>query len=168
MKLSTHRKGIQRRGLQKLIDDLPSGLVMIEIGCYRGESTEMFMLSGKVERLYAIDPWRHKHPVEKAFETQIKLHRNKIRKLKGIIDDFVSQLPAVDFIYIDGNHSYESVRNDIEKSLTKLKTRGIMSGHDYNRKLERLKGVPKAVDEILGLPDKVYDDTSWVHWHVKR
>jgi hypothetical protein len=44
-------------GLLDLINDLPSNLVMAEIGCYAGESTMFFLMSGKIKKLYAIDPW---------------------------------------------------------------------------------------------------------------
>jgi hypothetical protein len=43
-----------------------------------------------------------------------------------------------------------------------------MSGHDYYPDIDfcnrhpHIKGVKLAVEEMLGLPDKQYDDSSWL------
>ena len=39
-------------------------------------------------------------------------------------------IPQLDFIYIDGNHSYNYVYNDIDMYYKKVKPNGIMCGHD--------------------------------------
>lgn len=44
-------------GLLDLIADLPKDLIMAEIGCYAGESTMLFLLSKKIKKYYAVDPW---------------------------------------------------------------------------------------------------------------
>jgi len=41
-------------------------------------------------------------------------------------------LGAVDFVFIDGCHSYEYVKNDTEKALKILNKKGIVIWHDYN------------------------------------
>jgi predicted O-methyltransferase YrrM len=148
-------------GLKDLISDLPKGITMIEIGCYQGESTEIFMESGKVKKLYAVDTWSGPKFVEaeKVFDERLK--GKKVVKMKGSIIDAFDKLPMVDFIYIDGNHSYDWVKLDIEFSLPKLKPGGIIAGHDYMLPAYRLK-VVKAVHELLGEPDAVYADTSWM------
>ena len=50
----------------------------------------------------------------------------------------------VDFVYIDGNHSYEFVKKDIELYYPKVRNGGILGGHDFN-----LYGVAKAVVEFI-------------------
>lgn len=47
-----------------------------------------------------------------------------------------------DFIYIDANHSYDFVLEDLCNWMSRLKEGGILSGHDYN-----LPDVKRAVDE---------------------
>lgn len=47
-----------------------------------------------------------------------------------------------DLIYIDASHAYVSISQDIEIWIGKLKTKGILAGHDYD-----LSGVKQAVDE---------------------
>lgn len=54
-----------------------------------------------------------------------------------------------DFIFIDGDHSYESVKQDIEMWLPKLKEDGVLAGDDY--KGGRFsKYVQRALKETLG------------------
>jgi len=68
--------------------------------------------------------------------------------------------PQFDFIFIDGDHSYDSCKEDINMWLPKIKQGGIIAGHDY---LEAcFMGVVNAVNETFGKPDKTYNDTSWL------
>jgi len=50
-----------------------------------------------------------------------------------------------DFIYIDGEHSYEAVSRDMADWWPKVKVGGILAGHDYN---DNNPGTIKAVDEF--------------------
>jgi hypothetical protein len=53
-----------------------------------------------------------------------------------------------DFIYIDANHSYDFVKEDILGWYPKLKVNGILSGHDYLVGRKGRDGVKRAVDEF--------------------
>ena len=67
---------------------------------------------------------------------------------------------VVDVIYIDANHSYESVVNDINYWKPYLSPGGIISGHDYNN--ISWPGVVRAVDESFpGYIINRFRDTSW-------
>ena len=94
------------------------------------------------------------------FFNNINLHKNYSY---NIIDKFSDEY--FDFIYIDASHRYEDVKRDIESYLPKLKKDGIISGHDYHE--ERWPGVTNAVNEILGEPDQVHWDTSWIKYEVQ-
>jgi predicted O-methyltransferase YrrM len=52
---------------------------------------------------------------------------------------------SVDFVFIDADHSYESVCKDIDGWLSKIKKGGILAGHDYFN----ADGVKLAVDTKL-------------------
>jgi predicted O-methyltransferase YrrM len=166
-------------GLLDLIADLPSSIDMVEVGCYAGESTLMFLQSGKVKRFHAVDPWEVQpvdvnDPMKTALDQMYSNIKNaEISFIKRVIDYSLTihkttfekaDLPLVDFVYIDANHTYESVKRDIELALSILKPNGIIAGHDY---YNEFTGVIKAVDEIFGKPDKVYSDTSWIK-HLKN
>jgi len=58
---------------------------------------------------------------------------------------------TLDFVYIDANHEFESVIEDMEIWFPKLKLGGILSGHDYvERKGQNVIG---AVDSFCKLYD---------------
>ncbi len=50
----------------------------------------------------------------------------------------------LEFVFIDGNHSYETVKADIEAWWPKIRNGGLLIGHDYDPK--RFPGVCRAVD----------------------
>jgi hypothetical protein len=60
--------------------------------------------------------------------------------------DAVSLLPQLDFVYIDGNHNHESVKEDIEHYYPLVKPNGFFGGHDF---YGNFKGVVLAVTEFV-------------------
>ena len=50
---------------------------------------------------------------------------------------------SLDFVYIDGDHSYEGAKSDIEVYWPKVKEGGLLAGHDYEN-----KNVTRAVHEF--------------------
>jgi lipopolysaccharide biosynthesis glycosyltransferase len=58
-----------------------------------------------------------------------------------------------DIIYIDGDHSYNGVKNDLTNAYNKIQNGGYIMGHDYEMNMKKAKniydfGVKKAVDEF--------------------
>jgi len=60
-----------------------------------------------------------------------------------------SVIPALDFAYIDGDHSYEGVKNDALKVLSRLNPHGMIVFDDY---YDRFPGVIQFGDELEALP----------------
>jgi predicted O-methyltransferase YrrM len=54
-----------------------------------------------------------------------------------------------DWIYIDGNHSYEYVKADLESFLPKIKSGGYLTGDDYLWAPEEQLPVKRAVAEFV-------------------
>ena len=52
-----------------------------------------------------------------------------------------------DFVFIDADHKYESVKQDIDDWYPKVKVGGILAGHDY---AQTQHGIRKAVDDRFG------------------
>jgi hypothetical protein len=76
-----------------------------------------------------------------------------------------------DFVYIDADHFYESVRNDLSVWHPKVKTDGLLCGHDYNGGWDRkgVWGVKRAVDEFAeqnGYRVEVGSRRSYIWWLV--
>lgn len=64
-----------------------------------------------------------------------------------------------DFCFLDGDHTYEGVKADIEAWLPKVKKGGWLMGHDWQPKT--FPGVIKAVRECLGEPHGLHRDRVW-------
>lgn len=118
---------------------------MIEIGTNRGESTALFAGSGLFKQITTIDIAMK----EKAYDVNIF---DNIKYLHGDSKTLhtIFYNESVDFIYIDGDHSYEGVRADINNYTKKLKKgNSFIGGHDY---IDAWPGVVSAVDEAF--PEK--------------
>lgn len=137
---------------------------MVELGCYIGESTNIFLNNLNLSMLTCVDLWEsnskyHFNDIDKAYEIFLAQFKdNAIIEIKR--EHSRSGGRSVDVVYIDANHSYEEVKADILWWRQLITSGGIISGHDYEDKGKY--GVKQAVDEIFGKPDKVYKDTSWM------
>ena len=63
-----------------------------------------------------------------------------------------------DIVFLDGDHTYEGVRDDIAAWRDKVKPGGWIGGHDYGQKFP---GVAKAAHEAFGDRVKVDTNTTW-------
>jgi predicted O-methyltransferase YrrM len=176
--LTTMRTVVGYDSLQNMCNSIngTSNMTMIEIGCYTGESTSFWC--NHFLKVFAIDPWidgkgyddkdiasiKMSNFVEAEFDSRLKKFDNfeKIKNFSyNVVDKFEDE--SIDFIYIDGEHTYEGVKRDIELYQPKIKKGGYIAGHDYKPKWT---GVIKAVDEVLGTPDKVFQDSSWIKRNI--
>lgn len=59
---------------------------------------------------------------------------------------------SLDFVYIDAQHHYEAVREDLALWYPKLRVGGLFAGHDYlDGEVDGDRfGVKRAVDEFAG------------------
>jgi predicted O-methyltransferase YrrM len=70
---------------------------------------------------------------------------------------------SLDFVFIDGDHSYAGCSNDIKLWKSKVKKGGWIGGHDYAH--PKLPGVKKAVDEAFpGMNIQLDDNRTWFVW----
>jgi hypothetical protein len=114
-----------------------------EIGVDRGLYAETLSKANPGVKLYCIDPWKvyndyedlrdpHYMNVNYALtKRRLSPYNCKIIKKSsmGAIKDFEDE--SLDFVYIDANHDYKYVLEDIEKWSKIVKSGGIVSGHDY-------------------------------------
>jgi len=114
-----------------------------EIGTDRGLYAEEICKANPGIKLYCIDPWKIYRENTDYFD-QHSLNVNYNNTLKrlapynceiirassmGVIDKFKDG--SLDFVYIDANHNFKYVLEDINEWSKKIKVGGIVSGHDY-------------------------------------
>lgn len=147
-----------RNKLDELIKEFDIKSV-VEIGSFLGLSAVWF--SERVEKVTCIDKFEEVETQETSnnmvgtlkqlglptnfydiFLENIKDHKN-IDVIKSWSKEGAPLSPEVDLIYIDGDHTYEGCKSDIELYLPKAKK--IICGDDYT---DRFPGVIKAADEI--------------------
>jgi len=172
--IPTMRDAQSLKGLQELTHAanlfLDMNVVCVEYGCYSGESTAVFAKAFK--KVYAVDPWENGYDkddyaseqvemseVERMFDNRLKnfktVEKHKCKSLDFIIP------PDANMFYVDANHTYEAVTNDIHNILENMDKCGkpyVIAGHDYHT---NWKGVMQAVDENFNNVIK-FSDTSWM------
>jgi len=84
-----------------------------------------------------------------AVEDLLKKYKKNINIIKGNTNIVLKKLNLtdVDYIFIDGGHDYNTVKNDLEYSKNFLSTTGVILCDDYN--LTYAPGVKKAIDEFV-------------------
>lgn len=153
------RGGSQELGLLELMEKLPSGITMVELGSAFGESAEVFLSTGKVNKIYCIDPFTD---IEREIAFDLRLANDKrVVKIKEKSEN-VTHLFAeksIDFVYIDAIHTKEALLRDIKNYKPTVKDGGWIGGHDYSFSFI---GVVEAVFINFTFPHFVFRDSSWL------
>jgi len=140
------------RGLSSLFGEL-GFRVGAEIGVNKGRYSKW--LCHKMRRnkpkLFLVDPYlsyqeygeySDQEGLDAIYEeAQVRLARYNCefvkKKSMDAIRDFNDN--SLDFVYIDANHAFEFVVNDIAEWSKKVKPGGIISGHDYSKHFQEVK-----------------------------
>ena len=69
---------------------------------------------------------------------------DRLIPIQGNSSLVVDQIPSVDLVFIDGDHSYNGCSADIRAYRHKVNKNGLLSGHDID-----FPGVNKAVNELV-------------------
>lgn len=162
-----------RPSAQQLINE--KDLIIVEIGCSAGDNARVMLDNLDIKHLYLIDPFLYYNKdvakygnLDKDYKKiniLLKKHKN-VTLIKGFSDEVVDNTPScLDYVYIDGNHSYEYVKKDINLYYPKVKKTGILAGHDFCGK--QINDVCRAVYEFSSKKQKhLFGDVSdW--WIIK-
>lgn len=169
-------EGFTGGGIPQLYADMvkhyANGSHFVEVGPFLGQSTALMIVeiinSGKDISFDCVDIWeklptfsdgqlenehfkRLPHDYFPVFKENLERY-DLFKHVNPIRGDSISvskqyEDDSLDFVFVDANHSYESVKKDIEAWMPKVKKGGILSGHDYAR---NNNGVKQAVVECIG------------------
>jgi len=133
----------QYESLKNLVDYFaPNNCQGVEIGVDRA-ITSIYMLENSIKlgRFYCIDPYLGREPRYQIVKDILSQYEN-CSLIRLTSHDASKKLSGdLDFVFIDGNHSYEYVLQDLIDWVPKLKSGGLLIGHDW---CDREPGVSKA------------------------
>jgi len=157
-----------------LVLKLPDKACLVEIGCCLGRSICSIAnhIINKNLKVIVIDTFlgtEHDKISAELYTENRNIKRELIDNLKRFqIDSFVSIIQAtsekacstfenesIDFVFIDADHSYPAVLQDIKLWNKKIKINGIIAGHDYH-----FGAVKQAVRDNLGRA-YLYNKNIW-------
>jgi Methyltransferase domain len=170
------------RARAHLLKELPVGSVGAEIGVWKGDFSRVLLDHVQPKELHLIDPWRFFDDPDHAgsfyggavakgqgdmdaiyesvvarFDREIncgvvRVHREMSVDAATAFDD-----ASFDWVYVDGDHTYDAVKSDLELYRPKVKPGGLICGDDYGS--DRWPGVARAVDENV---KSAAVDTVWI------
>lgn len=122
----------------EMLQKLTPQAVVAEIGVDEGKFSQQIFDVLKPQNFHLIDIWgsdrfhegkyqgvkeQFKHQLESG---KVQIHRKLSTKA---VHDFENEY--FDLIYIDTDHSYETTRDELRLYAPKMKTGGVIAGHDY-------------------------------------
>jgi predicted O-methyltransferase YrrM len=147
-----------------MCDRFQSGSIFVELGSWKGKSiiylTVETLLQGKDIKIFSVDTWEIGNDTWEIFNKNIKPIKDSINIIKKTTFDASQDFEdgSIDFLFIDADHSYEGVKSDLERWYPKVKSGGIISGHDY---FHTDFGVRKAVDEFFTKNSIIIEGSCW-------
>lgn len=161
-----------------LESQVPDNGVFVECGAWLGKSSSYLcdIAQGRIE-IFIVDSWKgsdnelqstHKLATEVDIYSIFceNMGNRKFKALRKLsveaVKDFKNE--SCDVIFIDMNHSYESVKEDIKLWLPKVKKGGYLAGHDYFNIKNDSDPVASAVHNVLGSENvKGMGANCWVY-----
>lgn len=176
------RTDARQVALLNWLRELPSPIIGAEIGVCDGHTSEVLLRNLPDLRLWMVDGWepytgqsdlgtmtpeRFQNFRNAAiWWTEFAADRRHILQeaSPGASHRFAAEF--LDWAFIDANHLYEAVRNDVEAWWPKIRPGGLLTGHDYGttKDLTGEWGVRRAVDTFaasVGCEVTRGDDGTW-------
>jgi predicted O-methyltransferase YrrM len=145
---------------------VPDGGVLVEVGTAWGRSSvflaqELLKLGKASCELWTLDPhpasWApdwHRKAMSAMLAGATDAELGMIRFLRTDSEHAARMFNSVDFVFVDGLHDARHLRADVAAWQPKIRSGGILSGHDYGR-FELKEGisdhpdVKRVVDELF-------------------
>lgn len=160
-----------------------------EIGVLRGENAQALLARWHGRMLHLVDPWRHlpdycdisnlsddefeeclatTHRNLAPFAERYRIHRMESANAASTFAD-----DSLDYVYLDANHRFDAVSVDLRLWYPKLRTGGIMAGHDFldGELPEGSFGVASAVREFvrsINVGLRVTSEPAWPSWYFQK
>jgi hypothetical protein len=185
-----NKKPVSRDGLGFYLNSLGLLGEGVEVGVYQGYFSDKLLCSWKGNKLYMVDSWRHLDNYTDISNVSTEDHLLNKKKAESVASKYgnraiiVNKLSvdaaldfcdlSLDFVYLDANHTFFSVLQDLNTWYRKVKVGGLMSGHDYlDGSLDAGEfGVKSAVNEFMhsiGVREvELTSDAPWLTWYFLK
>lgn len=141
--------------LNQLAQTVPTNGTALEVGSFKGRSAAYIASAFQPSnaKLYCVDTWMSQAMSQKeedvfgVFKKNTQSWSDHIVPMRGNSQEVAKRWPGtpIDFLWIDGDHSYEGCRNDILSWLPFVREGAIVAFHDYANPC----GVEQAVEELI-------------------
>jgi hypothetical protein len=159
----------------KIYNDKDS-ITGVEIGVYEGDLIcALLNLEPRISKIYGIDPyciesgyrrrWNQSHWNRLFVKALGKLekYKERVTLIRDRSEFAECVIPMVDFVEVDGLHTYEQTSKDIKIYEKKVNNGGLLCGHDYFGPFS--KSVRRAVDRYAKSNDrKLHEEESAGMW----
>jgi len=133
----------------ELMTHFSKEMVVGELGVFKGEFSEVLYNTLKPKELYLVDIWKGQfgsgdkdgknHTVVDDMEVVYNGLKEKyaptpeVKLVRSDTQTFLLKCPnnSFDLIYVDADHTYQAVLNDLQLSFLKVKHGKFLTGHDY-------------------------------------
>jgi len=138
---------------------LPPHSIGCELGIWHGDHAEDLLRNARPRELHLVDNWCWPKDLDAAAETarinarfaaeiaagQVTMHPMSFAEYFASIPD-----RSLDWVYVDGAHTYADVARDLWQAWSKIRAGGILCGHDFAiRPAMWRTGVCRAVLELV-------------------
>lgn len=144
-----------------------------EVGVFDGYYSEILCNTILGLKLYSIDPWAvyagyRDHKFEESMRNAEEKARARLKPfnvtiIKKFSEEAANEIEdsSLDFVYIDANHEYKYVKQDLELWTPKVRKGGIVAGDDYYMTQSKNFGVIKAIHEFVSEHNYQLEITGW-------
>ena len=169
------------------------GMVGVEIGVLRGSLSEWLLREIPELFLWMVDIWtpamadssyfhsrdraariaqeQHLDNQQEAYSRTLFANDRRVL-VRGESSVTASAIPdgTLDFAFIDGDHTFDGVTLDIKSWWPKVRPGGLLAGHDYGSRKNRLQiwGVDRAVHELVERENLVLQVSRGRVWSVHK
>ena len=135
----THKNDFKYIGLDLFVENEENKNEVIPNNTFNNPLKRIYFKYIKKQNPYSLEAVRD---LLKKFEKNVHLIQGNSNKVLKKID-----MSKIDYVFLDGGHEYNTVKNDLENCIEVIKKGGTVLCDDYN--LGSAPGVKRAIDEYV-------------------
>lgn len=175
-----------RNAIPGLLEILGLNGVGVEVGAGSGYYSSVLLRDSRLRRLFSVDPWGKGLSEDPLFQNMLECDwylecvkelsqfglRSVVLRMLSVEAASLFLNESLDFCYIDANHDQFQVLEDLQVWWPKVRSGGILAGHDYTG---IHWGVKIAVDTFFAeqtihttVEDEVFEGSVVRSWLVEK